>query len=324
MNRLQMADYIHGGTQKDHYGASEKEHCVCPLCGSNDSRNIDNERGLGIAECSQCQLIFTNPRAVDSDKNYFGDANVFYEEARLIFKGKKKHHRDRNYEYELKKIRRLKQSGRLLDVGPNMGFFIRKAKALGYDVEGVEPSPSLAAIAQREWDVNVHNSFLEEANLDEQSYDVITMIDVFEHVTNPSELLNVCHKLLVSDGVLAIKVPNGRYNMMKMNLAKRTKKHGKMDVWDAYEHVVHYTPRTFGMMAKKCGFNVEKFIIPKPIHTPIWANLVGHYYQYPSPFILDWKRIMLRNFFYFMGKFERLFGKKTRFSPDLFFLLRKT
>lgn len=319
-----MADYIHGGTQKDNYSDGEKEICACPSCGNFEFDTIDSERGLGIAVCKKCALVYTNPRAIDADKNYFGDADVFYEEARLIFKGKKKHHRDRNYEFELKKIQKLKKSGRLLDVGPNMGFFIRKAKALGFQTEGVEPSPALAKIAEEEWNVKIHNSFLEDAALDKESFDVITMIDVFEHVTNPKELLNICHSLLVRDGVLAIKVPNGRYNIMKMRLAKHLNRHGTMDIWDAYEHVVHYTHRTFEAMAKQCGFSIEKFIIPKPIHTPIWASLVGHYYQYPSPFILDWKRIMLRNLFYRMGKLERLFGKKTRFSPDLFFLLKKS
>jgi hypothetical protein len=101
---------------------------------------------------------------------------------------------------------------------------------------------------------------------------------------------------------------------------------GKTDgriIWDCYEHVSHYTPSTFKKMIEKSGFKIKSFFIPIPIHPPVWAHLVGHYYQYPSPFVLDWKRIVLRNVFYAIGKVERALGLKIRFGPDLMFIITK-
>jgi len=321
--RLKEEDYIHGGTQKDFYDESEREYCSCPFCSSTEYTVIDKDRGLSVVQCKNCDLIYTNPRAKNTQENYFGDADIFYNEAALIFKGKKPHHRDRNYEYEIKKIQEVKKSGKLLDVGTNMGFFLRKAKEAGFETEGVEPSPSLSKIARENWNLKIHNSFLEEANLPKNQYDVITLIDVFEHVINPKELLKVCYDILKPDGIVVIKVPNGDYSYFKMKLAKLTGKDKNMDIWDCCEHVVHYTPKTFTKMVEICGFKVKKSFIPIPIHPPIWANLVGHYYQYPSPFILDWKRILLRNIFYTIGKVEYTILGKSNFGPDLMFFIEK-
>ena len=323
MSKLQQEDYIHGGLQKDFYGENEREACSCYLCGADDFELIDTDRGLGVGKCRKCNLIYTNPRARNAEENYFGDATAFYNEARLIFKKKKVHHRDKNYEYELRQIQKIKKTGTLLDIGTNMGFFLRKAREFGFQTEGVEPSPSLSEIARREWGLNIHTAFLEQAQLPPKSYDVITLIDVFEHVTTPHEVLKKCFELLKDDGIIVIKVPNGDYNHFKFKLAQLSGRTASMDIWDCCEHVIHYTPATFRRMAEDSGFRLRTYFIPLPIHSPVWAGLVGHYYQYPSPFILDWKRILLRNFFYRVGCLEKMFSNKIRFGPDLMFIIEK-
>jgi 2-polyprenyl-3-methyl-5-hydroxy-6-metoxy-1,4-benzoquinol methylase len=316
-------DYIKGGTQKEFYGDNEKENCTCLLCGADNYTHIADERGLKVVKCKECGLFYTNPRAVDTEKNYFGDIDIFRSEARMIFKGQRPHHRDRNYIFELKAIKKIKGEGsKLLDVGSNMGFYLRIAKQMGFNAEGVEPSPSLANLCEKEWGIKVHNGFLEEVNLPEKHYDVISLIDVFEHVTNPSELLISAGKILKDDGIIAIKVPNGDYNISKQKLANLAGKSG-MDIWDCREHVAHYTYATFKKMAEKSGFKIKQYIMPIPIHTPVWQDQVGHYYLHPSPVILDWKRITIRNMFYYAGCVQNLFRKKNNFVPDVMFIIEK-
>lgn len=317
-------DYIHGGTQKDHYGPEDVISSTCMICGSDKSTTLYTERGhLGVVKCSSCDFIYTSPRAKDAENNYFGDASVYFSEARLIFSGKKRHHRDRNYEYELRMIQKHKPKGSLLDIGTNMGFFLRKAREFGYQVQGVEPSPSLSKIATEQFGLPIKNSFFEKADFPKESFDVLTMIDVFEHVTNPVELLSNAYPVLKKDGILCIKVPNGNYNVLKLKLARMLKKESAHDIFNSYEHVGHYTPQTMKRVLDKAGFRIKELMIPLPIHPPVWASLVGHYYQYPSPAILDWKRIALRNLFYYIGKIEKTIGKKISFAPDLMFIIEK-
>jgi SAM-dependent methyltransferase len=211
-------DYVRGGTQKIFYAEGEKETCNCLLCGANNFTHIADERGLSVVRCKECDLLYTNPRAVDSEMNYFGDLSIFKEEARMIFKGQRPHHRDRNYIFELKHIKKIKGAGsKLVDVGSNMGFYLRIAKEMGFDAEGVEPSPSLAKLSEEQWKLKIHNGFLEDVNLPDKYCDVVSLIDVFEHVTNPIELLQTSHRILKDDGIVAIKVPNGDYNISKQN-----------------------------------------------------------------------------------------------------------
>jgi 2-polyprenyl-3-methyl-5-hydroxy-6-metoxy-1,4-benzoquinol methylase len=322
--KLSEEDYIHGGTQKSYYSEQDVENCNCLLCGCNNKERLYTERGhIGIVQCKKCGLIYTNPRPKETEENYFGDASVFYNEARWIFKGEKIHHRDKNYEYELRQIKKVKASGKLLDIGSNMGFFLRKAVQFGYQVEGVEPSPSLSEIAISEFGLKIKNSFFKKEDFPAKTFDVVTLVDVFEHVTTPLGILKDVREVLKDDGIVCIKVPNGNYNKLKLKLARISGRESKHDIFNACEHVAHYSIGTMKKMAKEAGFKVEKVVVPLPIDPPVWANLTGHYFQYPSPFILDWKRIIARKIFYYIGKMENALGMKTSFAPDLMFLFEK-
>src|ERR1051326_3790503 len=166
--------YIKGGKQKNGYEADEVENCLCPLCNSSKTEHIYTERkNLKVVRCADCGLIYVNPRVKQAEHNYWGDAKIYYNEAKLIFSGKKPHHRDPNYIYELKQIKKLKRSGKLIDIGCSMGFFLNKAKYFGFEVCGVEPSPSLSAIAQKEFGLEVINDYFTKGLLPQKSADVI-------------------------------------------------------------------------------------------------------------------------------------------------------
>ena len=46
---------------------------------------------------------------------------------------------------------------------------------------------------------------------------------------------------------------------------------------------------------------------------------VGYYYQYPSPWFLDWKNYTMRSLFYWISKVERVlrFGNIGYFAPNI-------
>ena len=55
------------------------------------------------------------------------------------------------------------------------------AKEFGYKVDGLEPSLSLVEAANKK-DLNVFHGTIENNNLNNQSYDMICLWDVLEHV----------------------------------------------------------------------------------------------------------------------------------------------
>lgn len=307
MGKIKVS-YLRGGEQKDTYSQEDIVFVSCPLCEEKNYKEIYKERGvLGIVKCLSCGLIYVNPRLKEPHKVYWGDQRKYFEEARLIFEGKARHHRDSNYLKDLKTIYKYKPSGNFLDIGTNMGFFLRNAHGWKWNLYGVEPSPSLAEIARDSFNLNVKTAFLEEAGFNVSFFDVITMTDVFEHLPNPGKTLVEIHRIMKSDGILFIKVPNGLFNLFKYHCARMMKRLRNLDIFDSYEHVVHYSQKTLQMMLKKYGFKTLKTQIGKPIQIPVWHNYVGHYFQYPTPWLLDYKRQSARTLFYCLSLFEQKF-----------------
>ena len=67
--------------------------------------------------------------------------------------------------------------------------------------------------------------------------------------------------------------------------------------------VNHHTKETLKNFVENNNFLIEKIYAPLPINTPVWAKYLGYYYQYPSPWLLDWKKILFRKIFHLIGKF---------------------
>lgn len=171
---------------------------------------------------------------------------------------------------------------------------------------GVDPSPSLTDIARKYFGLNIKTAFLEDAGFEDNFFDVITMTDVFEHITTPKKILSESRKILKPDGILFIKVPNGKFNLFKYYMVKMRGRLKNYDIFDSYEHVVHYSDKTLKSMLNKYGFEVIKITIGKPIQIPVWHKFVGYYYQYPNPWVLDYKRQIGRTFLYWLSIVESL------------------
>lgn len=320
-------DYEKGGKQKDFYAESEVVEVLCPLCAFKEKEKIYQERGaLGIVRCLGCGLIYVSPRLKSPEEVYWGDADKYFKEARLIFEGKYAHHRDPNYIEDLKLIHKYKPKGNLLDVGTNMGFFLRNAKKMGcWDIYGVEPSPSLSGMARKYFGLNVKTAFLKDVGFETDFFDVVSMTDVFEHLPEPAEVLNEVHKILKPDGIFFVKVPNGLFNLFKLHAARMLGKLSDHDIFDSYEHVVHYSQDTLGAILEKYNFKIIKFLIGRPIQIPVWHNYVGHYYQYPTPWVLDYKMQSFRAIVYFLSLIEQKIrlNKIGCLAPNIIAIIKK-
>lgn len=302
-----MSDYERGGTQRARYGPEDVESVSCPYCGSSDGRELTREYGaIGIVRCG-CGLIYTSPRVREPERSYWGERDAYLREAKLVFEGRRDHHRDPNYLEELAFIADYMPSGRFLDVGCNMGMLLRHARRMGWDAWGVEPSPSLSSLAREELGLNVHNCYLSEIPADFRgTCDVVALSDVFEHVTDPLGMLADARLMLKPSGVLFVKVPNGLFSVFKDWLSRVRGRAVEHEVWDSYEHVVHYTDVTLRRMLEKGGFRVAELRLSKPVQVPVWHHLVGQYFQYPTPWMLDWRRHVGRIVLHRLGQVERV------------------
>lgn len=305
---MEAPEYERGGTQKAEYGPDEVVSVACPLCGSRDGEALSTEFGsIGIKRCAKCSLIYTSPRLARPEHVYWGEYEKYLAESRLILAGAAAHHRDPNYLEELALIgSKRPDKGRFMDVGCSMGMLLRLAREQGWEAVGVEPSPSLHRIATEQLGLTVHNCFLDAVPESEYgSFDVVALSDVFEHVTEPRAFLRLAARFLAPDGLLYLKVPNARWSLLKQKASEALRRPLSRGVWDSYEHVVHYTEPTLRAMLEAGGFRPVDVTTSRPVQIPVWHEYVGQYFQYQSPWSLDWKRRLGRSAFYAAGQIER-------------------
>jgi 2-polyprenyl-3-methyl-5-hydroxy-6-metoxy-1,4-benzoquinol methylase len=99
-----------------------------------------------------------------------------------------------------------KKGGRLLDVGAASGILLEQAAKLGFTGEGVEPSRSLAKSAQ-DAGLKVHLGVFPHPAV-QGAYDVISLVDVIEHVPIPIPLLKDIAAHLKPDGIGVLTTPD--------------------------------------------------------------------------------------------------------------------
>ena len=198
------------------------EYRNCPNCGQDDfevlfDSNIkrgDLQGGIDTVymlpggkygrhvKCRKCQLVYVNPieKASRINDNYSEmeniDASIIRRSRLLATKS------------QVKLIKRYKSNTTLLDVGCGEGFFLFNASKAGYVTKGVELSRDAARYARKEFGMDVEAKPLEELQLVENHFDVVTLWVVLEHVPYPLPLLKEVHRMLKPGGLLAVSTPN--------------------------------------------------------------------------------------------------------------------
>jgi 2-polyprenyl-3-methyl-5-hydroxy-6-metoxy-1,4-benzoquinol methylase len=151
------------------------------------------------------------------------------------------------FEKYLKRIARLTNGKRLLDVGAATGFFLEIAKREGFEVAGVEIS-SFAAEVGRKKGIPMTTGTLADVPATSQ-FDVITAFDVLEHVGDPEALCKEAHALLAPGGLFIINTPDIG-SVYAQLLGKR---------WNLIippEHLFYFSGKTVTTLLTKTGFEV--------------------------------------------------------------------
>ena len=286
---------------KDQYDADDLETIPCPLCGGQKSPVFAVEWSLNIVRCSDCGLSYINPRVKESQKHYqIVDDEFIQEKYGDIISGKKLHTRDKNYTEHVRILKKYKPEGKLLDIGSGFGWFLNKAKTGGWELQGVEPSAPLAGQARKNFGLDITNSYLAPDTFPENTFDIVTIIDVIEHIPNPNDYLPIVRNILKPDGVLMIKTPNISWNNFKYLVLRKILKRENFDVYDPREHIIQYSRESLKLLLERNGFSSIDFYIPLPVQ--IGSRLLK----------------MLRSISYYISSADfEIRGKVNMFCTDL-------
>ena len=223
----------------------ENSRCLCGALLAECSSHFVVTRCTSICYCARCEQAFTYPPPYKTPKDcalYFDPAAVhsvprrvddFLGYARLTL-------------YQLGDELALRGK-RLLDFGCGGGELLVVAKALGMDVFGVEINPYQRNYLT-EKGFRVAPSM---AEFEGQTFDVVVLSHVLEHIPSPEPLLLKVANLLGGGGRLLLSMPN-----LSSYLARLL---GRF--WPGLQidqHIWHFTPKTIAALLERCGYDVEK------------------------------------------------------------------
>lgn len=113
----------------------------------------------------------------------------------------------REMDFSLRCLPEIGKDKTVLDVGSGNGDFLEFAATLGWNVRGVEPDATAAALAQSRG-LRIDVGRFEEIDLPAASFDAITLCHVIEHFHDPVEVLAKAARLLKPGGLLWMATPN--------------------------------------------------------------------------------------------------------------------
>jgi 2-polyprenyl-3-methyl-5-hydroxy-6-metoxy-1,4-benzoquinol methylase len=235
-----------------------RHHVPCNLCGSENRIPHMPQNGKGLVQCTDCGLIYTSPRPDAAElyalygATYFrndDDGTVGYHD----YLADERNIR-RTFNRRLDMLHKFIQPGsgrKLLDVGCAAGFYIDEAARRGWEVEGLDVSGFAVEYVREHFGHTAYNDSLLDADyLEPESYSLVTMWDVIEHVPDPTANIARAAELLHSGGYFALITPD-----VGSLVAKLTGKN-----WIGYklseEHVYYFSVSTLSRMLNEAGFDV--------------------------------------------------------------------
>jgi len=229
----------------------------CDLCGNKQLLTVDAE--AKVVRCKTCGYRFVNPRPTQQAIAASYSAADFYDGWIEGETGRR-----RMWAKRLSLFRRQGPELRVLDIGAGIGTFLAMGRdELGWKVTGTEVSSSAVQMAAQRHGLELLLGHVEDLNLPDGSFDLITMWHVLEHVPFPAATLELCRRLLVANGRLAIAVPNDndeRWWLLrsKARLGISPKPMRYDPILPGHEvHLSHFQKRVLTRALRARGFSVD-------------------------------------------------------------------
>jgi 2-polyprenyl-3-methyl-5-hydroxy-6-metoxy-1,4-benzoquinol methylase len=233
------------------------------MCNGVQHATIFTEGGIDILRCKRCGHVFSSFPADPHYSGFWGDdvapgAHHYWSKARARM------HRAF--------FRRFVagRSGRLLDMGCGLGFFLKAVLAYpGWDTFGCEVSPAAVRYAREQLGLRqVTCTALQDADLPPASFDLITMWDVIDHIPHPDPLLSRCNSLLRNDGMLFIRTPNVSIQLLRARAMRAIAPFGASQKYlQGADHAHHYSMYTIRKLLERNGFLDITFLHFPPVET---------------------------------------------------------
>lgn len=244
---------------------------ACPICRQKEFTKVYEP---DIVKCKGCLTLFRNPRPSQKDIADSYNAGTTY----AHWQNEEKNF-DALWSRRRDFISKLKSTGKLLDIGAGDGRFLKKMMDKSFEVTGTEISATGSNLACSRG-LNLRIGQFTDLEFKTDTFDIITLWHVLEHVPNPGEVMKKAVSLLATEGILIIAVPNEAHSIWKYRLGFSRRKSPFDPLYQGGEiHLTHFTPLTLRNLVKSNRLTVRSFEVDDfyPDHGLINRTKIGLY-----------------------------------------------
>ncbi|MCS6284990.1 MAG: class I SAM-dependent methyltransferase [Nitrospira sp.] len=224
----------------------EMETVACPCRGGGNPLEAFRTATRRYVECPVCGLVFQSPRPSSAlvEEHYRKSYDGSYGAAESSLD------RQPVFASVLAHLLEWRQPpGRLLDIGCGDGAFMMLCRQAGWTCTGVELSQGALARARSKGCEVFAPAELGQAH--SGMFDVVTMINVLEAVTDPAAIIRAMADQLKPQGVIAVRVLNGCFHkFMRIPVRLCGSQH------DQTFHLFSYSPAALRILMEAHGFEV--------------------------------------------------------------------
>lgn len=224
------------------------QHSECYLCNSNNISVLTGYEKHQMVKCNDCGFVFmlripSHEDLVEHYKKYsYGKVGAESNKLSELT--------IQSFNTLLDYFEKFKKNNTILDVGCGRGWMLEIAKKRGWNVYGTEFAPEALAICEKKG-IIMHNGVLSNTVFKGVEFDVITSLEVIEHINNPNEDLKIIYSKLRKGGLFYLTTPN-------FNGYLRHQLKANYNIIEYPEHLSYYTKSTLDRVLKKNNFKKLK------------------------------------------------------------------
>jgi 2-polyprenyl-3-methyl-5-hydroxy-6-metoxy-1,4-benzoquinol methylase len=246
----------------------------CPYCASRESSMRVIVHGFNYVTCRSCGLVYINPQLTrEALREVYNDEDVrtfFFRELLLPYSEALQRP---DYEHRARQLKKLSNRAcpRLLDIGCAAGNFLQIASEQGFEGEGLELNSNYVEYIRQHRALKVFDKRLEDVQYPADTFDVVTLWDVLEHLPQPFEALREIVRILKPGGIVALTTINHRcLNETLLGAGWR--------YYQPPDHVCSFTPQILKAMLGDLGVSVISishhymFEVLADAHREVWRK----------------------------------------------------
>ena len=243
----------------------------CDCCGSENWRELFSENDVHLGQCPECDLLYIKEmppleiRITEIEEGHYAGSEEMLSANRQLQGEQIMAGRFQKY---VDLVREQVTGGRWLDIGCGTGLLLQQAGKSGFEPEGLELNQARRETASKVGGFHVHGVPVEDAGIPDGTFDVVSMINVFSHLTSPTETFRELRRILKPRGVVLMATGEITAGVAKSHML----------TWNLGDHLYFLGDRTIDTYASRLDFEVVHHTrrwLPDEMFTREWLRSHG-------------------------------------------------